>query len=467
MTNEERKKFSDTLLRELLDRLGANDVFRRQLEGFSNLPPGRVADRLVKQFESLMSAQMRDLLINLIEQDIRAEQQIASAMKEEEEALSARREKQARQAEEARRAEEARKQEEARKEEKRKKEEEARKQEEARAAEEAKKAEESKKKTRPAETERPARPPTPPVVPAAYEIPPAVKPAAASIMEHFGTREQFPTAPMDIPLAADDWLYLYAFCYAPETSGKGVPSKKLALKAFDRKNDIFLLDYGDIRFYVSKLTASDYITDKGGKPTLDPQMSVWFKYDHEKILNLLRTSDVIVPINHWSIFRGLGEVTRMIEDRYVDLLRTLIDAHDATEWEVEIFGFDDHIIKLPAIAQEGGKVRTTERESRHAQSKTRDIKHVERLVFREKTIAQEIHSNLLYYAQKGKLDHMIRLDSAFMNDWKSILVCRYTVGKDKRRKFCEGINSIYETYKEYDLMVRVINPSAFIRLSDS
>ena len=29
---------------------------------------------------------------------------------------------------------------------------------------------------------------------------------------------------------------------------------------------------------------------------------------------------------------------------------------------------------------------------------------------------------------------MIRLDSAFA-DWKSILVCRYTVQKDKRRKF--------------------------------
>ena len=104
---------------------------------------------------------------------------------------------------------------------------------------------------------------------------------------------------------------------------------------------------------------------------------------------------------------------------------------------------------------------------RHAPSKGRDIRHVERLVFREKTIAQEIHSNLLFYAQRGKLDHMIRLDSAFMNDWKSILVCRYTVQKDKRRKFCEGINSIYEIYKEYDLMVRVINPSAFIRLSES
>lgn len=459
MTNEERKKISDTLLREVLERLAVNDGFRRQLEGFANLPPARVADRLVKQFESILSAQMRDLLINLIEQDIRAEKEIAKAVREEEDALRAQKEKQARKAEEARRAEEAREAERLRREEAAR---------EAAAREEARAAEESKRKQKPAPVDagKPSRVMTPPEVPSVYEVPQAAKPAAASIMEHFGTREAFPTEPMDIPLADGDWIYLYAFCYAPETSGKGVPVKKLTLKGFDRKNDIFLLDYGDIRFYISKLTASDYIADKGGKPTLDPQKSVWFKYDHERILNLLRTSDVIVPINPWSIFRGIGEVTRMIEDRYVDLLRTLIDAHDATEWEVEIFGFDDHIIKLPAITQEG-KVRTTERESKHVQSKTRDIKHVERLIFREKTIAQEIHSNLLYYAQRGKLDHMIRLDSAFMNDWKSILVCRYTVQKDKRRKFCEGINSIYETYKEYDLMVRVINPSAFIRLADA
>lgn len=466
MTNEERKKNSDTILKEVLERLGANDGFRRQLEGFSALPPGRVADRIVKQFESLMSSQMRDLLINLIEQDIRAEQEIARAMKDEEDSLKARKLKQERQAEEARKAEESRKAETARRET-------ARKADEARAAE-AKRAEESRKadetrrkpKPTPADIEKPARILTPPEIPTAYEIPPASgKPAAASIMEHFGTREAFPTEPMDIPLGAEDWLYLYAFCYAPETSGKGVPTKKLALKGFDRKNDIFILDYGDIRFFVSKLTASDYIADKGGKPTLDPQKSVWFRFDHEKTLNLLRTADVVVPITPWTIFRGLADVTRTIEDRYVDLLRTLIDAHDATEWEVEIFGFDDHIIRLPAITQEG-KVRTTERETRNP-SKTRDIKHVERLIFREKTIAQEVHSSLMFYAQRGKLDHMIRLDSAFMNDWKSILVCRYTVQKDKRRKFCEGINAIYDTYKDYELMVRVINPSAFIRLTES
>jgi hypothetical protein len=448
MTNEERKKFSETLLKEILERLEENDGFRRQLEGFAELPAGRVADRVVKQFESLMSSQMRDLLINLIAQDLRAETEIADAMKEEEQALKARKEKQERQAEEARKAEDARRVEEAKK------------------AEEQRAAEEAKRKSRQAEAAKPARAGAPVAVPGNYEIPSAAKPSTASIMEHFGTREPFPTTPMDIPLAEGDWLYLYAFCYAPETSGKGVPAKKLSIKGFDRKNDIFILDYGDIRFYVSKLTADDFIADKGGRPTLDAQKSVWFKFDHEKILNLLRTTDVVVPVTPWSIFRGLGDVTRMIEDRYVDLLRTLIDAHDATEWEVEVFGFDDHIIKLPAITQEG-KVRTTERETRHAPSKARDIKHVERLIFREKTIAQEIHSNLLFYAQRGKLDHMIRLDGAFMNDWKSILVCRYTVQKDKRRKFCEGINSIYEMYKDYELMVRVINPSAFIRLTDS
>ncbi len=451
MTVDERKKYSETLLLEILERLGANEGFKGQLEAFSGLPAGRVAERLVKQFENSLSAQMRDLLINLIQQDINAEKEIAAAMKEQE-ARAAQRQKQAREAKEA--AEARRK-------------EEARLAEESRRAAEVRKADESGRKAAPPApgTGKPSRVHTPPEVPSVYEVPSSVKPAA-SIMEHFGTREALPTEPIDFEPGADDWLYLYGFCYAPETSGKGVPVKKLAIRGFDRKNDIFLLDYGDIRFFVSRITASDYTADKGGKPTLDPQKSVWYRYDHEKIINLLRTTEVIVPLNAWSIFRGLGEVTRMIEDRYVDLLRTLIDAHDATEWEVEVFGNDDHIIKLPTITQEG-KVRTSERESRHVQSKGRDVKHVERLIFREKTIAQEIHSNLLYYAQRGKLDHMIRLDSAFMTDWKSILVCRYTVQKDKRKKFCEGINSIYDTYDEYHLTVRVINPTALIRLAEA
>jgi len=450
MTNEERKKFSETLLKELLERLKASADFRRQLEGFSTLPPGRVADRLVKQFENLLSAQLRDLLISLVEQDIRSEKEIAAAMKAQEDRRVVE-EKKSREAREQKAAAQARKEEEARK-----------KAEEVREAGREKAADETaapgKKVPGKTETGR---------VPAAAGVSDGFRSGESSgIMEHFGTREAFPTSPIDFTIGEDDWIYLYGFCYAPETSGKGVPARKLDIRAFDRKNDLFLLDYGDIRFFVSKLTVSDYIADKTGRPTLDPQKSVWFKYDHEKIINHLRTGEVLVPFNPWTIFKGLGEVTKAIEDRYVDLLRTLIDAHDSTEWEVEVFGYDDHIIKLPAITQQG-KVRTSERESRHPASKVRDVKFVERLIFREKTIAQEIHSNLLFYAQRGKLDHMIRLDGAFMNDWKSIMVCRYTVQKDKRKKFCEAISSINETYPGYDLMVRVINPSAFIRLTDS
>ncbi len=463
MTNEERKKFSDTLLKELLERLKASTGFRRQLEGFSTLPPARVADRLVKQFENLLSAQLRDLLISLVEQDIRSEKEIAAAMKAQEERRVLE-ETKAREAREQKAAAQAKKEEEARKreEEARKREEEARKREEEarRPAREKDTAGETAPSKKPAGKTEQGKVPVAPGGADGFR-----SGESSGIMEHFGTREAFPTSPIDFSITDEDWLYLYGYCYAPETSGKGHPTRKLDVRAFDRKNDIFLLDYGDIRFFVSKLTASDYIADKGGRPTLDPQKSVWFKYDHEKIINHLRTAEVLVPVNPWSIFRGLGEVTRTIEDRYVDLLRTLIDAHDATEWEVEVFGYDDHIIKLPAITQ-AGKVRTTERESRHPASKVRDVKFVERLIFREKTIAQEIHSNLLFFAQRGKLDHMIRLDSAFMNDWKSIMVCRYTVQKDKRRKFCEAISSINETYPGYDLMVRVINPSAFIRLTD-
>jgi hypothetical protein len=46
-----------------------------------------------------------------------------------------------------------------------------------------------------------------------------------------------------------------------------------------------------------------------------------------------------------------------------------------------------------------------------------------------------------------------------MDDWKSILSARYTVSKDKRKAFCQSIRAIQEEMSEYELMLRVGNPS--------
>jgi hypothetical protein len=278
-----------------------------------------------------------------------------------------------------------------------------------------------------------------------------------SIMEHFGTREPFPSDPMDIALDPADWFYIYGFSYAPISTGKGVPAKKLRIKGVDDANRIFLLDSGDVRLYLSRLAREEYSPDKSGKPTLSSQKAIRFKYEHERILNTLRTEEVVVPLPFWTLMQGLGSITALIEDRYVELLRALIDVHDAVDWDVEVFAFDEHIVGLPEIAEaaKSGKVR----ETKHATGKTRDIKVMEKLIFKEKNLAQEVHSTLLLLATKAKVDFMIRLDNAMMDDWKSILLSRYIVPKDKRKAFCQSIAELQTEHANYQLMIRLTNPA--------
>ena len=143
----------------------------------------------------------------------------------------------------------------------------------------------------------------------------------------------------------------------------------------------------------------------------------------------------------------------------MELLRALIDVHDAADWDVEVFAFDQHLIDLPAMA-EAGKNRPLQRETKHQLSRGKDIKLLERLMTKEKTLAQDIHSQLLLLSTKGKIDFMVRLDNAFMDDWKSILSARYTVGKEKRKAFCQNVRDLQNDYREFRLMIKVTNPSA-------
>ncbi len=394
MKEDTRKRISELILEELSEKIKRHEGLRKKLESFADLPVEKVAAAILNQFEYVLSSDLRELIIYLIEQEVAAEKQ----------------------------------------------------------PEPAAVAEAAPQPILPPEPSAP-----PPRTPPAREEVPEVP--TTSIMEHFATKELFPTQPMDIELKPEDWFYMLGVSYAPVSTGKGVPMRKLLIKGVDGMNNIFLLDYGDVRFYMNRLTRHDYALDKTGKPILPPAKASEYKFEHERILNQLRGEDVIMPLPFWTIMQGRERIINRIEDNYVELLRILIDVHDAVEWDVEIFVFDQHVIGLPAVS-DGRKERTSQRDLKHpAPPKGRDVKILEKLMMREKGIAQDIHSSLLLHSSKAKIDYMIRLDNAFMDDWKSILAVRYTVGKDKRKNFWQEIRTIQAQYEEYRLMIRVANPN--------
>lgn len=396
MKEETKKRLTELILEELSEKIKLSENLKRKLEPFTDLPVEKVADAILKQFEYLLSSELRDLIIHLIEQEIAAEES-ASAVP----AIT------------------------------------------------------------PAQVISQEEIPEPVIEEKKEKIivsEPEPVSSSESIMERYAVKDRFPSEPMDIELKSNDWFYLFAFCYAPDSTGKGVPSKKLAIKGIDQANNVFLLDYGDVRFFMNKINPEDYTQDRTGKPSLTQAKAARLKYEHEKIVNTLRSEEVLVPLPFWTIIQNRESVINQIEDKYVELLRLLIDVHDALEWDVEVFAFDQHLIELPVIAA-ASKERVPHRESRHQTAKGRDVKVLEKLLFKEKSLAQEIHSQLLLHSIKSRIDFMIRLDNAFMDDWKSILAARYTVGKEKRRNFYRTIKSLQHEYEEFELMIRVTSPN--------
>ncbi len=418
MKDDTRRHLSLLILNELAEKIKGNELLARRLEMFTDLPVDKVAQAIINQFEYLLSSDLRELIIHLIEQDIAFEQSqsiippdVHSFGPEE-------------------RSEDVKL--------------------------ELPPLPEEKTETAPeiaaGRIEETVSPPSPP------EEVPVVDSDTESIMEHFAVREAFPTEAIDSAPAPDEWLYLYGFSYAPDSSGKGEISKRIRVGGPERPSEILIMDYGDLRIFLRVLPKEQYALDKSGKPTLTAQKSSQMKLEHERVLNLLRSEDVLVPVPFWSIIHGHEGTLGSVERKYVDMLRALIDVHDAVDWDVDVMAFDDIIMQLPSMA-DTGQDRVATRSSRHPGGRSGvDVRKMEKIIFREKALAQEIHNELILLAGKNKVDYMVRLDSAIMGDWKSILSARYHIGKEKRRTFCQTIVALQNKHQEYQLMFKVTNP---------
>lgn len=260
-----------------------------------------------------------------------------------------------------------------------------------------------------------------------------------------------------IEIYPDDWLCLYGFTYAPNSEGKGYPSVELDVKGIGENGNIFGVDYGDVRFFMSKINIDKYVTLKTGSNILKPHEGIKLKLEYAHALNQMHTTEMLVTLDFWTLQQGREAVVRVVEERYLDFLHSLIDVHDAIDWDVEVMVMDNEILKaISATSQE----RTVSARLQPRESKTPriDYKQQERVLFKEKEIAQKINLELTKIANKIKVDHIITLDSSFLDDWKPIFSARLIIGKDKRKAFHQAILEKQNEYKDFKIIVNVSSP---------
>lgn len=260
-----------------------------------------------------------------------------------------------------------------------------------------------------------------------------------------------------IEIFPDEWLCLYGFTYAPNSEGKGFPSVELEVKGIGENGNIFGLDYGDVRLFMSKINIDKYVTLKTGTNILIPQEGMKLKLEYAHAINQIHTTEMLVPLDFWTLQQGREAIVRVIEDRYLDFLHSLIDVHDAIDWDVEVLVMDSEILKVVGTTSQERTV-SAKLQPRQMKIPRIDYKQQERVLFKEKEIAQKINLELTKIANKVKVDHIITLDSSFLDDWKPIFSGRFVIGKDKRKAFHQAILEKQNEYKDFMIIIKVTSP---------
>src|SRR5260221_10800153 len=84
MKEATRTRLSELILEELSEKIKRQETLRRKLEAFTDLPVEKVAEAILKQFEYLLSSDLRELIVHLIEQEVQEEESSAAAKRESE-----------------------------------------------------------------------------------------------------------------------------------------------------------------------------------------------------------------------------------------------------------------------------------------------------------------------------------------------------------------------------------------------
>src|ERR1041385_1898899 len=84
MKEATRTRLSELILEELSEKIKRQETLRRKLEAFTDLPVEKVAEAILKQFEYLLSSDLRELIVHLIEQEVQEEEFSARAKAESE-----------------------------------------------------------------------------------------------------------------------------------------------------------------------------------------------------------------------------------------------------------------------------------------------------------------------------------------------------------------------------------------------
>jgi hypothetical protein len=263
----------------------------------------------------------------------------------------------------------------------------------------------------------------------------------------------------------DEFVYLHALGRIPEGESPMPEPTMLEEKGIDGLNFAFAFDYNDMRFYMSSFSTEQMNVSKAMVLLLNKQESIHMQGVHESVLNDLRGHGVLLPFEFGTVVRGKDAFHTLIDKNSEDLEEALDEIEKTTWWTVAVSVLDGIIGKLVGTdVQNVGRDRSRDRASyiSTTHGKKFDIKVLERILQREKKLAEAIHADLSSVAKRADLDTIVGLGSGSSEDWKVILKSSYEVPRKDILTFHRTITDLQYRHLQYELMVALTgNPEYF------
>ncbi len=257
----------------------------------------------------------------------------------------------------------------------------------------------------------------------------------------------------------DDTVYVHGVSLIPEGESPADEPFMLEEKGIDARSFAFAFDYEGLRFYLSKVLPNVMNISKTGVLLLGKQESLQLQGTHESVLNDLRVHDIILPFRFGTVSRGKDDLMGKIDDSIDELREGLETLRNTSWWVVNLHVLDARIAQLvgPDASLTARKGRMVERASytKMPMPKKYDIKLLERMLNKEKRLAESIYEELRAGADRSDIDEIVGLGSGSSEEWKLILKASFEVKQQKAIKFFHTVTDLQYRHMMFDLMLSV------------
>ncbi len=260
----------------------------------------------------------------------------------------------------------------------------------------------------------------------------------------------------------DDLAYLHAVTEIPAGETPSREPFMMEEKGIAEKQFVFALDYEGLRFYLSRLVGETASVSRSGILLLNKQDSIRLWGVHEGILNDLRVHGTLLPFDFGTTVRGKDQLLTKVDDHLGDLRAGVSDVLATTSWRVGVYVLDDRIVEIVGSEQAPDSPRRDRHMERDrasytmsSQAKKFDIKVLERLLQREKRMAEAVHEELKAVVDRSDLELMVSLGSGSSQDWKPILRASYEIAPAQVHKFYRTVVDLQYQHLLFDLVLAV------------